>query len=105
MRDRLVMVALVLAGCGTSPTENVAESQRSCRLTVGYRPGMAPELAKRGRIAADPVLTGSWLPPTQAWETALAKDGTEWRLLTVSPPPGLWQYVINVGGTRVLDEA
>src|SRR6478609_10403577 len=105
MRDRLVMIALVLAGCGSAATENVADSQRSCQLTVGFRPGMAPELAKRGHIAADPVLAGSWVPPAQDWQTARAGDGTEWRLLTVSPPPGLWQYAFDVGGTRVLDEA
>src|SRR5262249_9420613 len=41
----------------------------------------------------------------QQWRTAYASDGTEWRLFEGAVSAGTWQYLIDVGGVPVLDEA
>ncbi|MCS6912849.1 MAG: alpha-amylase family glycosyl hydrolase [Myxococcales bacterium] len=101
------MGMLWLTGCAAAPS-GVALEER-CQLVVWYRPDRAlaehrdltPEQADR------PELIGSWnawrRPGLRAWERRRSEGGSEWRVLALPLPPGVYHYGIVVGERLVLD--
>jgi glycosidase len=99
---------LVGAGCGGGSGAALGD-ERSCSVVVGVRPGVAPALAKMAARDLDGAeLLASWTgwaPVADArFEGGRAKDGVDWLVTRVTPPPGQHAVVLRVGGRLVLDE-
>jgi hypothetical protein len=76
---RLVLVALVLAGCGKHATKEQAQAACDHQIELGYWQGFAESIKKSGHDPADPDIHAQGVQAlaaqrkTEAWQAELSK--------------------------------